>query len=130
MLNTYINRETRYVPTHVDIHEHRAATDESVELLKELEQEALKKIISVNRLENNSVEATWTVYRDNFQFERTMIIQFKINGVEHEVRVPCERRVSTNDLARKAFKAIAEAMAEKILTSIANVNGMVREITG
>lgn len=44
---------TRYVDRNVTINEHRAPTDESVKLLKEMEEKAEAKLIEAIRLDGN-----------------------------------------------------------------------------
>jgi hypothetical protein len=93
-----------------EIHEHRAPTDKSVALLSEMEQAARGKLLSVNRLINNTLEATWYVFDDPVSWDLRGVLQFKLNGREFKIDVPLERHLCTADQARR--------MAEKLIQLI------------
>ena len=74
-------------PDTIKVHEHKAPTDESVELLQEMEQKALENIIAkVSGCDNNSVK--WEAYFSrvaslSFEPMGILTLRIKINGNTH-----------------------------------------------
>lgn len=104
----------RVINQTVTVTEKRAPTDESVTLLKEMEEKALAKLISVTRLDSNELKATWHVFRSYFDCQFNVIIRFALNGIGHEVRVS----LSDVSSAEAVFIAVSTAIANKIAESM------------
>lgn len=69
-----------------EVHEHRAPTDASVKLLKEMEQAALEKILGTIRLEGGPVDCV-IVHRADWQNdEHQFLIRYKLGTVTREAR--------------------------------------------
>lgn len=96
----------------VDVHEHRAPTDESVKLLRDAEERAQERLLSITRLESNEFNATWHVSRcmDNCHVE--IVCRFKLNGTEHRVNIsaPEEKAADQNQLLKMIQDAIEKKM--------------------
>lgn len=114
MFNTY-QFPTRDVTKHV--HEHRAPTNESVRLLKELENSASDKVISVNRLENNILNATWSVIDSPISMELTVVCRIMLNGNEIRFEKKMERPYRSDD-PRKIVRSIIEALSEELVKQL------------
>ena len=113
MFNTYtFPTRTERVTEHV--HEHRAPTDQSVSLLKELEREAADKVLSVNRLQNNIVDAQWVIVDDKMCLELTAVCRMKVNGHDLQFSVELDRPWR-RESARKIVEAIAEKLAKYLV---------------
>lgn len=83
-----------YGPSKIDVHEHRAPTDKSVELLKGMEAAAREKVImSYTTSANNTVQGSAIVMRCHDRAETEVVVQFKLNGHDY-------RRTHTVDEAR------------------------------
>jgi hypothetical protein len=93
-----------------EIHEHRAPTDKSVAILSEMEQVVRGKLLSVNRLINNTLEATWYIFDEPMAWDLRGVLHFKLNGREFKIDVPLERHLCSADQARR--------MAEKLIQLI------------
>lgn len=114
MFNTTIVRPTQVVETPVHHYEHRAPTDKSVELLSEMEHKAEERIISVNRLKNNTLDAIWWVRDNPMNMELVATCKLKINGKEHEFKVDCERPWR-KEHAQKVVHGICEQITRELM---------------
>lgn len=112
MFDTIIHKQTEFVPTTVHHHEHRAPTDRSVELLKEMEVAAQKKLISATRLEDNLLKAEWFRFMSAASPCDNIAIRILINGQEHiiETELPYSLQ-NEEEVAGFIYKKIAERMS-------------------
>lgn len=99
-----------------NVHVHRAPTDESVRLLKEMEQAARDKVDHSIRLEGNGFECVVEIMLDNMSDQRIARAVFVLNGK----RMDAEARVSRRDdnpatLAGALRDAVAQRLAAEIL---------------
>lgn len=111
-----VNAETHYVTRQLNVHEHRAPTDESVRLLKEMEQAARDKVDHSIRLEGNGFECVVEIMLDNMSDQLIARAVFVLNGK----RMDAEARVSRRDdnpatLAGALRDAVAQRLAAEIL---------------
>lgn len=84
MFNTYYNTNREYVPYEksVNINEYRAPTNESVNLLKEFEKEALTKLIGVYEINDNSFNSSFHIFKLPESFGYKVIGRFYLNSKE------------------------------------------------
>jgi hypothetical protein len=73
--------QTEVVDRNVTIN--RAPTDESVELLREMEAAAEDKLIYRGEIRNNTLSAQWNVFEDMLCMAYRCGIRIKLNGNEH-----------------------------------------------
>lgn len=96
----------------VTVHEHRAPTDESVKILRDAEERAQERLLSITRLESNEFNATWHVSRrmDNCHVE--IVCRFSLNGTEHRVNIsaPEEKAANEHELMDMVQDAIEKKM--------------------
>lgn len=88
---------THYVERNVNVTEHRAPTDESVRLLREMEEAAEKNVLDRVKLADNGFECALTLYRDAMNDEVRVIARYKLNGRVSEV----EHRIPTTQFSRR-----------------------------
>lgn len=98
---TYVNRteNTTHVtesPERVDVHEHRAPTDESIRLMEEMHDKAFKNIIAKVKVEDNLVNGEIFVMEQpwNYKQDLRFVVKFKINN--HEFLV--DKQVSRQEV--------------------------------
>lgn len=91
MFNTYHNHnsKTEYVPYEksVTVHEHRAPTDKSIELLNEFEEKARANIIDSAVIDTNELRAVAIAYQINEALDFGKIkfyTKFILNGKEYK----------------------------------------------
>lgn len=95
-------------------HEHRAPTDKSVQLLRDLEREAINKTLSVHRLKNNIIDAVWHIRENHLSDTLTGICQIKINGKEFQLECDLERRFSNDEQIENMTRTILDKIAIEI----------------
>lgn len=104
---------TEYVTQ--NIHEHRAPTDESVRLLKELENKAIDKLLHVVELKNNVFNATWFIGLDHISLYNKVYCIFKLNGLEYKIDFIVKRGINFESITEQVYGKLIEKMSE-ILT--------------
>jgi hypothetical protein len=95
MFDTYkIDRShTTYSPSKIDVVEKKAPTDESIRLLKEMQEKAFDNVVSCFQLSNNELnDITCWIYPDQYSFEERARIRFKLNGevIDFTFKLPCK----------------------------------------
>lgn len=107
-------------PREVHHHEHRAPTDESVKLLKEMEQAALDKVDETIRIEGNGFNAVIHLIRENFDDSLRARAVYELNGAkivtEHSVGMWKLRNAA--DTRETLLKELRDKMATDIATKI------------
>jgi len=68
----------------VTVNEHRAATDESIRMLNEMQEKAKDNIIHTIKIEENYLKAIAVYYHDPLIIDRLeFYLKFKLNGKEY-----------------------------------------------
>ena len=97
---------TFITPTEVrHVTENRAPTDESVRLLKELEEKALEKVLSFNVLDNE-LKMSWAVIDEPWTRSQFAECRLKLNDKIHKFRVeiPVDSQETIMELVMEAVK--------------------------
>jgi len=110
MFDTY---RVQQGPSSVDVRvtEKRAPTDESVRLLKEMEDEARAKVIESVRVQNCGIEAVIHRYDDPLACETKFAIIYTLNGERRAVR---HTEDALNTSIEKTIDALWKALADDI----------------
>lgn len=98
--------------------EKRAPTDESVRLLREMEKEALNKIIKNIDLSNNQFSARILVFEDLLNLNSKGKVLFSLNGKKHELNVSFGVLESEEDMVKRCYDELAKYVAREILMSV------------
>lgn len=119
MLDTYNIRHesvTREVTRHT--HEHRAPTDESLKLLREMQDKARAEVERHVRLDN--CEASAVIYRhhDLLVQQDKFKILYKLNGKQFDVMCDFDAWKHPHDTLQHAVLAIRDALAQDIANQI------------
>jgi hypothetical protein len=124
LLSALMDRPTRteYVDRHVTINEHRAPTDESVKLLREMELKAQEKLIAAVQVGNSTFECVLHQQLDNFSDRMMWRAVYKLNGKQLTTTVDTDPRESPNlgSGMRDAFDKLRDAMAKDIAGQVLN----------
>jgi hypothetical protein len=124
MLDTYYTSRSAHVDADIEVHEHRAPTDQSIKLLTDMESAARSKLLSVNRLVDNTLDATWHVFDDPAAFDLKALLQFKLNGREFKIEVELERRLTKLEQARKVADKLVNIIAQHLAKQLFDVPHM------
>lgn len=101
-----------------EVHEHRAPTDESVALLREMEDAAESKLLESWVLTNNDFEAVWHVMEDCGDANKRVIIRFKLNGKEHDIDFRLELHYNFEEMVEKVREKIVAFMAQQLMRDL------------
>ena len=117
MFDTVINPvRTEYVTRTVN--EYRAPTDESVRLLREMEQKARDEVFASVRLDSNEFKAMFHWYQDALSAEKRVMIQFDLNGRRYQVPVSLKSWESTKQQKDTLVKTLAHEIAVQVLSTM------------
>ena len=106
-----------YTQLNFNVTEKRAPTDESVRLLREMEKEALNKIIKNIDLSNNQFYARLLVFEDPLNFNSKGKVLFSLNGKTHELYVSFGFLEPKEDMIKMCYEELAKYIAREILIS-------------
>ena len=101
--------------------EQRAPTDDSVRLLREMEEAARKQVMAVCNNEDNSFHCTQVVlHRDGMTEGHVVYSMFTLNGTEYEIKtsLPYGTTLDKKYLMETMLTSISEAIAEKLVYNI------------
>lgn len=88
--NSHTERAVPYAKT-VNVTENKAVTDDSIKLLKEMQDKAVESLLHSFVLETTGIEIVVNIHRDYLYSNYTIVYKFNINGrefIEHE-EIPC-----------------------------------------
>jgi len=118
MFDTHVHRAAPNYPQriHTEITEQRAPTDDSVRLLREMEDKARDSVLFAIRCDANPFKFRAMVYDDWNRFQKFAHINFWLGEQKYdfEVEVP-KHCISQEECAAAVKEAIAKKLAE-ILT--------------
>ena len=110
-----VHGETRTEYVTREVHEHRAPTDASVALLREMEQAAQTKVIEAVRVGNTSFECVVHREIDNLNDQIVFCAVFKLNGQQETAEYRSERRHDAADMAA-SWRGLRDEIARVIAT--------------
>jgi hypothetical protein len=119
MFDTFVARPGDASHTHTH-HEHRAPTDQSVALLREMERAALDKVIQAVRVENCGIDAVLHHMRDVKSGDDEFRIVYKINGARRVV----DHRGNLMDDLEQLVAGLCDALARDVATVL--MGGMLK----
>ncbi len=97
------------------VHEKRAPTDESVRLLKEMEDAARSKIEQSIRLTDNAFSGLVSVWTDQMNRQLVVVVSYSLNGHRHK----CTTHIDIDDAgAVKVAGAVISNLAQQIAAEI------------
>ncbi len=98
------------------VHEHRAPTDASAQLLRELQAEARDSVIATLECRDNKFSCRAVVHRDFAAFSEELRVQFTLNGETHDAKIKLDDRDDDAPaLARKIRDELATVIATKLV---------------
>jgi hypothetical protein len=93
-------------PDTVNVHEHKAPTDESIRLMEEMHDKAIKNIIAKVKVEDNLVNGECFLVQQqwNPQNDFKIYFKFKINGKEFTL----EKELSSNKMGLEDHRQLQD----------------------
>lgn len=99
------------------VHEHRAPTDDSVKLLREMEEASRQSIVGSALIEDNTLNGLVVVFNmEPVEWARLAYLRFKFNGKDIVIKKPLSKSFEWDKPA--AVKLLAEAVRDQIMEDI------------
>ncbi len=115
---------TKYVPTgpsRVDVHEHRAPTDDSVKLLREMEEKSRDQIVGAFVTKSNELAGAVVFMKPSILAEYDVYIRFKLNGEDYEFKQvisDLEFYMSKIEAYKMLAEKVASVIAKKLMCKL------------
>jgi hypothetical protein len=106
---------TERVHESVTVHEHRAPTDESVRLLRDMERAARDQVVQAIRLENSPIDCVVHAQNNAMSGDREFCVFVRINGQRLEVRRSFNLPTTAEKVAADLLAAVSERIAVDLL---------------
>lgn len=116
MFDNYIVKQSPAYPQ--TIHEHRAPTDESVRLLKEMEEKAKNSFIKKIHVTDNTFTGIIYIAKDYYRPNTILAcVKFSINGKEYVVNHEYDGsyRLSKEEMMYEFYMDVSKAMAKELI---------------
>lgn len=116
------------VRTNTTIHEHRAPTDESIKLFKEMQDKAFVSVISNIEVETNIFTGKIVCFNRNYYngYDYQLIFIFNLGGERFEIKENIDefkyRVLNKENLIEKLFEKVSSVIAEKIFNQAISEN--------
>ena len=118
MLDSYhLSAVTQRVTDNVNVREYKAPTDESVKLLNESTEKALKNLVKSFSTSNNTLQVTWAFYEDHLRQESQFLCKFVLNNKTHtlEVGIPDWRFDKPEDMVKELYTKICNKLTQELM---------------
>ena len=118
---------------HHSVIERRAPTDESVRLLREMEEAAEKRVLERGELRSNELNVRWSIYHDRVDLDGiTVNCRWKLNGVERTFEFPMCRNMYQDPKSKfiEIRDRLTEKIAEEVLMPLVTDSDKLRTIAG
>lgn len=96
-------------------HKH-APTDESVRLLREMEQAARDKVVQALRLEDSPIDGVVHAHDDFLSQRREFCVLVRVNGRQLEVRRSFNFSAADEEIADGLLMAVSQRIAAELLS--------------
>lgn len=122
MLDTYVLRQQPAYPQHIEstTHEHKAPTDESIKLLREMEEKARAQIILQVRLPDGPTPIAAFVSHDPLRGGTWFAVKVKVGGTEKVLKWHSHVEYSQDHhkAMDEIFKGCCEAVASELMEGV------------
>jgi hypothetical protein len=103
---------------YVNVTEKRAPTDESVRLLKEMEQKARDNIIASIELDSNLVKGRVFVMKEWLSGKNNFAVLMDINGKRVEIKVSTDEYNSVESQMQRIYEEIGKRIAVEVMPAV------------
>jgi hypothetical protein len=134
--NTFITHTHPVQRVDSNITINNAPTDESVRLLKEMEEAAEDKLLYRGEIRDNTLSAQWNVFKDVAINMYKCAVRIKLNGIDHLFKFQIEKQYGMNrfDVAMLVKDKLAVFIADEIIkqtivgSSVDSFRGLIDDI--
>jgi len=121
MFNTYENHTHNHSSyKKVDVHEHRAPTDESIRIYEEIKEKAYNSILQSIKIENNEFKCNAIVYKDYCSDKTSIKYLFLLNNKKYEgsIDVNIFDAKDKFKIVSKLYEQLSENISGELLKTI------------
>lgn len=106
--------------THTYVTEKRAPTDESIRLLREMENKAKEEVIKSISLPSNEFSGVVHLIRDHLSCQTNVVVLFKLNGKDHKVPISLDdfKDDSLEKRMEKVLNDVSDYLSASILQNV------------
>lgn len=117
MFDNIVHKRTEYVPYAkvVNVTERKAPTDDSIKMLKEMEEAVISKVVASVKVDDNKVNFNCTLFSTPINLGYHLVCQVSINGEMHKI----DRKIS--HIFLKDQKEIVEFIYKIVLEEVAKI---------
>ena len=105
----------RSLNANVSVTENRAPPDESVRLLREMEQKAEREILQAVRLDGNEFKGVMHKTYDPMTDEDRYAVIFELNGKRYKIIESCQRGETMEKFVQRLRDAVANELSRAII---------------
>ena len=109
--HTHVHQHSISSAVAVTKHEHRAPTDESVKLLREMEAAARANILKSTPLEANGFKFVVHHVLSHVDWQHIFLLQYELNGKRREVRVTVNAEGTEQQVLERSVQEIHNQLA-------------------
>jgi hypothetical protein len=107
----------------VNVHEHKAPTDDSIKLFEELKGKAYVSIIETIKMQNNILSMNYIFYKNfGYSFDYILKYKFQLNGENYSGDIKFDeyevRDLNTNKRIELVFQRIANQITGLLISSM------------
>jgi hypothetical protein len=113
--NVFLSEQPSY--GYAEIKEVRAPTDDSVRLLREMEEKAREQVLKTVRLEDNVLKSVIHTYRNPLSCDVKFCVQLELNGRRLEKIITTSEWETHEQQMVKLFDSISKLIANEIMNS-------------
>jgi len=99
----------------MDVHEHRAPTDDSLKLLREMEEKVKTSILSTFNLDNNIFSGSLIQSKNDLSIGSNYIFIAKLNGKDIRVEYSNDFRYDMQTNLQKLVEKVSHTLAVEII---------------
>lgn len=119
-----------HISANIDVTEKRAPTDESVKLLREMEEKARKQVLHSYITESNVLSGAHVgMCLNSSVLSKTSYALFKLNGIEYRVEAEIETTFNERDCLEQLVEKLSKAISVELVQQLIKEDGLKWEIS-
>jgi len=116
--NIHIHEHESHTTHNKTVHEHRAPTDDSIRIYKDLQEKAQASVLEHIALDTNELKVQWTLSKNPATYRTEAICGISLNGKDHFFNIQLDEWKMGDDLSGKYIINTLRSELSKQLTSV------------
>ncbi len=116
-----------YQYANIQVTEKRTPTDESIKILREMEEKMLNNIISMGKVEDNVFNAKWYIFHDQYSWDDQYCrCVFTLNGKEYDFKFKLPSKYTyTSEIIPNIKEEILKKLTTIFITDLFGKHGQI-----